>query len=123
MGIGELHEFRKTGRFDAEPKVALPPVVDANQASLIWALYFKYGLGEFTNWLSMKKDRIERDKVVAALRFQLARKAAVNTIKNYRERINEIEELLAEADGDRLLPEDTTIPTESPAPRRADKAG
>ena len=71
--------------------------VDANLAKTIWVLYLRHGLGEYNNWLTMKKDHLERAEVVAGLRFPHTRQAAENTIRGYRQKITEIEQLLDDA--------------------------
>lgn len=65
-------------------------------ARIVWGLYCKYGLGKYDNWLTMKKDKINRDDVVNSLHFDEIKIMAENRIKYHKSKIDEIESMIKE---------------------------
>jgi len=73
--------------------------MDEHSAKVKWSLYLQYGLKPFDNWLSLKRDQLKRDDIVAALDYETVKQYAKNTIEECRNRIIEIEAMLAETSG------------------------
>jgi hypothetical protein len=73
--------------------------MDEHAAKVKWSLYLQYGLKPFDNWLSLKRDQLKRDDIVAALDYKTVKQYAKNTIEECRSRIIEIEAMLAETSG------------------------
>jgi len=65
-------------------------------AKVKWRLYLDHGLGTFNNWLTLKKDRLEREEVVKALRHPEIQEFAKVEISVCEARIQEIKDLLTE---------------------------
>lgn len=70
---------------------------DPKFAKTIFALYREHGLGQFANWLTMKKDSVKRAEVVDALRYDDTRKAALKQIEFYQMKIEELRSMLEES--------------------------
>lgn len=68
------------------------------KAKTTWALYAKYGLGEFTNWLTSRVDRISRDDVIQALKHPRIREYAKGFVKNRELKVLEVKQLLKESE-------------------------
>ncbi len=66
-------------------------------AGVKYQLYQKYGLDLFDNWLLMRRDKLERSEVVESLTYHTVREMAENDIQNMRNKIEEIQKLMAEA--------------------------
>lgn len=66
-------------------------------AGVKYQLYQKYGLDLFDNWLLMRRDKIERSEVVESLTYPAVREMAESDIQNMRDKIEEIQTLMAEA--------------------------
>jgi hypothetical protein len=77
--------------------------MDEHAAKVKWSLYLQYGLKPFDNWLSLKRDQLKRDDIVAALDYETVKQYAKNTIEECRSRIAEIESMLAETSGVQLV--------------------
>jgi hypothetical protein len=73
--------------------------MDEHAAKVKWSLYLQHGLKPFDNWLSLKRDQLKRDDIVAALDYEIVKQYAKNTIEECRSRIAEIESMLAETSG------------------------
>lgn len=72
-------------------------ITDANYAKTVFSLYCEYGLGEFDNWLLMKKGKILRREVVEALGFPLTRQAAERQLAFHEYKAKEIESMIDES--------------------------
>lgn len=84
---------------ETKHKLTPPPLNSPEaRARVIWALYLRYGLGTFSNWVTLRNDSLERAEVVEALQCPDIRLGAQHTIAAYREKIAEIKSLLAEAE-------------------------
>lgn len=70
--------------------------MDKNHALTIWKVYSLHGLEEFNNWLTLKRDRLKREEVVEALTYKEVLNNAHETIKVYKDKIAEIEQLIKE---------------------------
>jgi hypothetical protein len=71
--------------------------IDVQHARIIWSLYQKHGVGEYNNWLTLRKDRLPRESVVEALTFDVVAMQARAAVESHKASIVEIESLLAEA--------------------------
>lgn len=74
--------------------------MDEHLAKVKWSLFIRYGLEPFDNWLILKRDQLKREDIVKALQFGSVRGFAKNTIADYRRKIEMIESLLAETEGE-----------------------
>lgn len=72
--------------------------MDEHLAKVKWSLFLRYGLEPFDNWMTLRRDKLERADVVKALQFETVRKYARNTIKDSRAKIELIEALLVESE-------------------------
>lgn len=71
-------------------------VAAAAAARADWFIYVEHGFGHYPNWLNSTEGRISRESVVAALEFPEVRQAAQAALVAYRQKIAEIESMLAE---------------------------
>lgn len=78
--------------------MTLRTVTDADFAKTVFALYREHGLGKFANWLTMKKDSVERIEVVEAMRFPETRNAAEKLVEFYQFKIDEIKSMMGESE-------------------------
>lgn len=67
-------------------------------AQIKFAIYLRYGFGDFRNWFSMQSDEVCRDEVVESLKFPNVKKAAQKKIEQCTQQIQEIREMIRDAE-------------------------
>lgn len=70
----------------------------ADFARSVFSMYREHGLGQFSNWLTLKKDNVHREEVVESLRFPETRRLAEKLVEFYKLKIDELESMLEESE-------------------------